>query len=287
MLDAGGNIDVPGGAIGYGSMIAGGDMTLKASAGLRAAPELGVLVKARSLVINPPTEPEPHLPGEPVKIDYPIFREAINSFAGSDWSAFDSWLTQNSPQRQTTVSAFRDTTLSGSAATYWNQLNTELGTSYTMPALGAGWSGGSISVEQYARLKEFIQTLASGYNHGQGDPTWLDMAAHQSDAAARLENMVSSMAQWAKSYNVSLQDYLASPDQGVPDMFFQGLLYADQDLTVNAGTRSFRLEGSMIAGQNANINASKIDLVYDRSLIDDQMNPGASMRLEKIYFTLQ
>lgn len=285
-LQAGGTVDIPGGVIGYGSLVAGGDMTLKASHGLRTAPELGVLVKARNLTINPASEPEPHLPGEPVKIDYPVFREAINSFAGSDWSSFDSWLSQTSPQRQTTVQGFRGTSLSGDASTYWNQLNTELGTSFALPSLPGGW-GGNINVEQYVRLKEFIQTLASGYNQGQGDATWLDLSQHQHDAAARLENMVSSMSQWAKSYQVSLRDYLNNPDPGVPDMFYQGLLYADQELRINADGRSFRLEGAMLSGLNTLLNAARIDLVYDRSLIDDQLDLSSGSKLEKIYFTLQ
>jgi hypothetical protein len=289
-LEADGSVSIPGGVIGYGSMVAGGDMAVKASSGLRAAPELGVVVKARNLTIDPADQPEPHLPGEPVSMDYPVFQQAISSFAGSDWSQFDNWLSHSAATRGNLADQMKTISLSSPPATYWNQLNTELGTSYPMPALGAGWGSGNATVEQYLRLKEFIQTLASGYNGGQGDLSWLDMNQHANDARARLENTVSGIAQWAKSYNKTMQAYLAAPEPEVPDMFYQGLLYADQDLTVNANGGSFRLEGAMVSGHNTNINgASSIDLVYDRSLVDDQMvsNVAGGMKLEQIFFVLR
>lgn len=290
---AGGDIDIPGGVIGYGSMIAGGDMTLKASSGLRTAPQLGVVVKARRLTVNPATEAEPQLPGEPVSTDYPIFQEAITSFAGGDWTQFDNWLTETAAARLTTTQTLKATTLTLNASTVWSQLNTELGTSFPLPTLPPGW-GGSLTLEQYIRLKEFAQTLASGYNHGQGDATWLDMTQHSVDAEARLSNTVSTMAQWAKSYKKTLQDYLASPNPEVPDMFYQGLVYADEDLTINANGKSFRLEGSAVAGRNASVlGARSVDLVYDRALVDDQMRTNhavngntSHLRLEKIFFTM-
>lgn len=289
-LEAGGNVDIPGGVLGYGSMIAGGDMTLKASSGLRAAPELGVVVKARSLTINPATEPEPGLPGEPVSLDYPTFREAITNFAGGDWTPFDNWLSDTAASRNTLVQNMRTTRLALPASSYWSQLNTELHASFPMPTLVGDW-GGNATIEQYVRLKEFIQTLSSGYNHGLGDDTWLDMAQHQDDAAARLENMVSDMAQWAKSYKKTLQAYLASPQPEVPEMFYQGLLYADQDLTVNASGKAFRLEGSAVARGDANINGARnVDLVYDRNIVDQQLESNLMaphVKLEKIFFSIR
>ena len=293
-LVAAGNIDIPGGAIGYGSMIAGGDMTVKASSGLRAAPQLGVVVKARNLIINPATEPEPQLPGEPVSMDYPVFKDAINTFAGGDWNAFDSWLTQTGAQRTTITQSLKTTHLSNSLDTYWNQLNTELNTNYPVPIWGPGWSN-TTSIEQYVRMKEYLQTLAAGYNHGDGDPTWIDMTQHGGDAEARLSNMVSTMAQWAKSYKKSLQDYLANPAAQVPDMFYQGLLYAEGDLTINAPNKSFRLEGAAMAGGDITVNGARsLDLVYDRELVDGQLKTNHTvngnrdhLRLEKIFFAIQ
>ena len=293
-LVAANNIEIPGGAIGYGSMISGGDMTVKASSGLRAAPQLGVVVKARNLTINPASEPEPQLPGEPVSMDYPIFRDAINSFAGGDWTAFDSWLTQTGAQRATITQSMKTTQLSNSPTTYWNQLNTELNTNFPVPVWGPGWTG-TTTIEQYVRMKEYIQTLAARYNHGQGDPTWIDMAAHASDTEARLSNMVSTMSQWAKSYKKSLQDYLANPAAQVPDMFYQGLLFADGDLVINAPNKSFRLEGAAMAGGDVTINGARsLDLVYDRELVDNQLKTNHTVginrehrRLEKIFFTIQ
>lgn len=292
-LVATGDVDIPGGALGYGSMMAGGDMTLKASSGLRAAPQLGVVVKARNLTINPATEAEPALPGEPVSMDYPVFQEAITGFAAGDWTQFDNWLTQTTAQRVATTRNMKVTPLSSSASTLWSQLNTELSTSFPVPTFGPGWSG-PVTIEQYIRLKEYIQTLASNYNHGLGDPTWIDMTKHQVDAETRLSNTVSTMAQWAKSYKKTLQAYLSNPAAQAPDMFYQGLVYADQNLTINANGKSFRLEGSAVAGGNASIiGARSIDLVYDRTLVDDQMktnhtvnNNSTHMRLEKIFFTI-
>lgn len=293
-LVADGNIDIPGGALGYGSMIAGGDMTVKASSGLRAAPQLGVVVKARNLTINPATEPEPQLPGEPVSMDYPIFKDAINTFAGGDWAPFDNWLTQTGVQRAAITRSLKVTQLSGSPETYWNQLNTELHTNFAVPSWGPGWTG-TTTIEQYVRLKEYIQTLAAGYNHGRGDISWIDMSAHGGDSEARLSNMVSTMAQWAKSYKKTLQDYLANPAAQVPEMFYQGLLYADGDLTINAPNKSFRLEGSAMAGGDVTVNGARtLDLVYDRELVDSQLKTNHTvngnrdhMRLEKIFFTIQ
>lgn len=288
------HIDIPGGAIGYGSMIAGGDMTVKASSGLRAAPQLGVTVKARNLTINPASEPEPELPGEPVSIDYPIFRDAINTFASGDWNTFDNWLTQTGAQRSTVTRNMKTTQLSSSPSTYWNQLNTELNTNFPVPVWGPGWTGVT-TIEQYVRMKEYIQTLAARYNHGQGDPSWIDMNAHVGDAEARLSNMVSTMSQWAKSYKKTLQDYLSNPAAQVPDMFYQGLIYADGDLTINAPDKSFRLEGAAMAGGDVTLTGARsLDLVYDRELVDSQLKTNRTvngnrdhLRLEKIFFTIQ
>jgi hypothetical protein len=289
---ASGDIDIPGGVIGYGSMMAGGDMTLKASSGLRAAPQLGVTVKARSLTINPATEPEPQLPGEPVSIDYPIFQEAISGYAAGDWSQFDNWLTQNGAQRASITQAMKVTPLSQSASTLWGQLQTELNISMTFPS--PSWVG-PVTIEQYIRLKEFAQTVASKYNNGAGDVSWLDMSKHRVDAEMRLSNTVSTMAQWAKSYKKTLQAYLASPTPEAPEMFYQGLLYADQDLIINANGKSFRLEGSAMAGGNASIvGARAVDLVYDRALVDNQIKTNHTtqsgntsfLRLEKVFFTI-
>lgn len=293
-LVSGGDVAIPGGALGYGSMIAAGDMTVKASSGLRAAPQLGVVVKARNLTIEPATEPEPQLPGEPVSMDYPVFKDAINTFAGGNWNQFDNWLTQTGRQRADVTRDLKITQLSQSPTTYWNQLNTELGTSFAVPVWGPGW-GSTTTIEQYVRMKEYIQTLAAGYDHGLGDPTWVDMTQHSADAEARLSNMVSSMAQWAKSYKKSLQDYLSNPAAQVPDMFYQGLLYADGDLTINAPNKSFRLEGSAMAGGNALLNGARsLDLIYDRELVDSQLKTNHTvngnrdhLRLEKIFFSIQ
>ena len=293
-LVADSDISIPGGAIGYGSMISGGDMTVKASSGLRAAPQLGVVVKARNLTINPATEPEPQLPGEPVSMDYPIFRDAINTFANGDWAPFDNWLTQTGAQRATMTQSLKTTPLSGSPSTYWNQLNTELHTNFDEPTWGPGWSGPT-TIEQYVRMKEYIQTLAAGYNHGAGDISWIDMAAHGGDSEARLSNMVSTMAQWAKSYKKTLQDYLANPAAQVPDMFYQGLIYADGDLIINAPNKSFRLEGAAMAGGDVTLTGARsLDLIYDRELVDSQLKTNHTvngnrdhLRLEKIFFTIQ
>lgn len=293
-LVANGNINIPGGALGYGSMIAGGDMTVKASSGLRAAPQLGVVVKARNLTINPATEPEPQLPGEPVSMDYPVFKDAINTYANGDWAPFDNWLTQTGAQRASITQAMKTTPLSNSPTTYWSQLNTELNTNFPVPVWGAGW-GSTTTLEQYVRMKEYVQTLAAGYNNGQGDKTWIDMNAHAADAEARLSNMVGSMAQWAKSYKKTLQAYLDNPAAQVPEMFYQGLVYADGNLIINANGKSFRLEGSALAGGDAIINGARsVDLVYDRELVDNQLNTNHTvngnnthLRLEKIFFTIQ
>lgn len=293
-LVADGSIDIPGGAIGFGSMIAGGDMTVKASSGLRAAPQLGVVVKARNLTINPATEPEPQIPGEPVTMDYPVFKDAINSFAGGDWTQFDSWLSQTASQRSAITRNLKTTALSSSPTTYWNQLNTELHTHFSEPVWGPGWTG-TATLEQYVRMKEYLQTLAARYNNGLGEPSWIDMSAHVNDSEARLSNMVGSMAQWAKSYKKSLQNYLANPSPQVPEMFYQGLLFADQDLTINAPNKSLRLEGSAMAGRNISVNgAASLDLVYDRELVDNQLKTNHTvngnrdhLRLEKIFFVVQ
>lgn len=290
---AGGDIDIPGGVIGYGSMMAAGDMTLKASSGLRTAPQLGVVVKARNLTINPATEAEPQLPGEPVSIDYPIFQQAISDFVGGDWTVFDNWLSDTQAQRVTTTQNFKATPLSSDVTTIWNQLNNELQTAYPLPPEVSAWSG-PVTIEKYIRLKEFVQTRASMYNNGDGDVSWLDMNKHRADAETRLSNTVSTMAQWAKSYKKTLQAYLANPAPQVPDMFYQGLVYADNDLTINANGKTFRLEGSAMAGHNINFNgANSVDLVYDRNLVDNQLKTNhaigsdtSHLRLEKVFFTI-
>jgi hypothetical protein len=253
-----------------------------------------VVVKARNLTINPASEPEPQLPGEPVSMDYPVFKDAINTFAGGNWSQFDNWLTQTGAQRAAITQSLKPTQISQSPTSYWNRLNTELGTSFPVPAWGPGW-GSTTSIEQYVRMKEYIQTLAAGYNHGAGDRTWIDMTQHSQDAEARLSNMVSTMSQWAKSYKKTLQAYLSNPAAQVPDMFYQGLIYADGDLIINAPNKSFRLEGSAMAGGNALLNGAKsLDLVYDRELVDSQLKTNHTvngnrdhLRLEKIFFSIQ
>ena len=289
---ADGDVNVTGGVLGYGSMLAGGDLTIKAASGLRVAPDLGVVVKGNRVIVNPATEPEPEQPGEQIKVDYPVFRDAITDEAGGDWTDYNGWLTHNQPTRNEMVADLGIISTGEDPTVLWNAVCDEIGE--TLPApdfVGThGWPSGPATVEQYVRLKEFAQTQASGYNGGAGDETWLDLNQRQDDAAGRVTGVLNGIAQWANSLKLSFEDYLTNPQQEPPDMFLEGLVYAEEDLIVNATGKSVRLEGTVVA-QNGSVtinDATHTDLIYDRSLIDDltASNGVGSVRLEKVFFTL-
>ena len=184
---ADGDVNVTGGVLGYGSMIAGGDLTIKASSWLRVATDLGVVVTGNRVIINPATEPEPGFPGEPVSTDYPLFRDSIQDESGGDWTLYNDWLDHDQPVRDGVISSLGSTSTGDDPTFLWNALCTEIGV--TLPApdfVGThGWPSGPATVEQYVRLKEFLQTQASGFNDGAGDETWLDLDLRQQDAAGR------------------------------------------------------------------------------------------------------
>ncbi|MCA9793243.1 MAG: hypothetical protein KC910_15645 [Candidatus Eremiobacteraeota bacterium] len=294
-----GDFKVSGDAAGYGSILANGALTLQASSGFRSAPELGVVIKGETVTINPAKDPEPSFPGEPTSVDYSVFRDAINTYAGGDWTNFDQWLDLTGSQRDAIVGTapgadLRSTQLPQNADYYYNQLKAEMGLTLPPPNFaaeyGSEWGGSTISLEQYARMKEWMQTVASGFKKGNGDDSWMHMDQRVNEVGTRLENQLSSHASWAKSYKVDLQTYLANPDQVVPDMFYQGLLYAGNGgLTVNAAGKSVRLEGSMLSKGDLLIDGSKVEVVYDRDLLDDlfQSTLGANgLRLERVFFNL-
>lgn len=288
-IQAGGDVDVTGGVLGFGSMIAGGDLTIKASSGLRSAPGLGVAVKGNNVIINPATEPEPAIPGEPVDADFVVFRDAVAADTGGDWSFYNSWLDHDKSARELRVQNLKLETSGISAATAWSTFGVQIGGGGTMPAL-SGWPGGNLTIANYMRLKEFYQTKASGYEDGAGDVNWLDLNQRELDIEGRVGNVVSGIAQWAESYGQTFQAYINAPDQGPPDMFLEGLVYAEQDVLITADGKSVRLEGSVVA-QNGDVyvdTASRIDLVYNRNLLDDLFagtgDPGVN--LQKVFFTL-
>lgn len=286
---ADGDINVTGGYVGYGSLIGGGDVTIKASSGLSAAPGLGVLVKGRNVIINPATEPEPALPGAAVDADYPIFRDAVNADCGGDWTNYNNWLDHTADVRDTMLGSLGTRSSGVSAATAWASFDSQIGDGGTMPAL-PGWPSGNITIDQYVRLKTFYQTKSYGYDNGNGDPTWLQLSTRQDDAQGRVENVLNGIAQWAKSYKKTMQAFLASPDPGLPDMFTEGLIFADQNIIINANNKSVKLVGSVIAnkGDFQVTDATKLDLVYDRELVDDLHLGGKTggIKLEKVFFTL-
>lgn len=292
-LVANGNLNVTGGVLGYGSMIAGGELTIKASSGLRTAPGLGVVVKGNDVIVNPATEPEPSLPGEPLNVDYPVFREAVNSESGGDWTAYDAWLEHEAPVRDTIVQNLGNESVGASASALWSTFNTEIGGGGPYPAAelsSNSWPSGNITVEQYVRLKTFYQTKASLYNNGDGQLEWLDFGQKQDGAKNRIENILNDVAQNAESHKLSFQDFLTSPPSDVPDMYIEGIVFADNDITINAGGGSIKLEGAVVAKDgNVTLNdASKADLVYSRNLLDDLATGGVSKQvpLEAVFFTL-
>lgn len=288
---ASGDVNVTGGVLGYGSMLADGTLTIKASSGLRAAPDLGVVVKGRRIIINPATEPEPGFPGEPVDADYPVFQTAIQSNTGGDWSAYNQWLEHDQTQRDTLLESLRLESTGSTAAALWNTLCTQINTTLPPPDFTSfGWPSGPITVDQYVRMKEFLQTRTAGYNNGNGDQSWLNLAQRQDDAKGRVASVLNGIAQWARSYRQTFQQYLMTPDQGPPDMFLAGLMYADEDFTVNANGKSVRLEGAVVA-RTGDISAeepARVDLVYNRTLLDDisASNGTGPVKLEKVFVTI-
>jgi hypothetical protein len=291
-LIADGDLNVTGGVLGYGSMIAGGDLTIKASSGLRTAPGLGVVVKAENIIINAATEPEPALPGEEIDIDHTVFREAIQAESGGDWTQYNNWLDHQAGTRDSIVQSLGGQSAGAAAAspgTLWGTFNTEIKGGGAMPAL-SGWPPGQLTIEHYIRLKEFYQTVSTGYNGGDGDPRWLDLSDRQDDVEGRIAGVLDGAAYWAKSYKKTFQEFLTSPDPGLPDMFMEGLIYAEQDITINATDKSLKIRGAMVS-KNGNINingATNVDLLYDRTLIDDLYDGSAfaTSSLEKAFFVI-
>lgn len=285
-----GNFNVLGGILGYGSILAGGDLNIKASSGLRTAPGLGVVLKGQRILIEAATEPEPALPGEPVSTDYPVFRDAINAATGGDWSNYNNWLSHQQATREAAIDSVRGQSVGASASSIWASLNAEIGAGLPMPAL-SGWPSANITLDQYIRLKEFYQTVATGYNDGEGDIRWLDLSDRQEDAASRIAGVLDSIAYWAESYKKPFQNYLADLSNDLPDMFLEGLLYADSDIIVNAIDKSVRISGSVISREgDVTINgATDVHLVYDRELLDNLFaaSGGEGSRLERVYFALE
>lgn len=290
---ANGDINVTGGYIGYGSLIAGGNLTIKASSGLSAAPGLGVLVKGNNIIINPATEPEPALPGAVVDTDYAVFRDAVNADSGGDWTNYNNWLSHTQTTRDNMISSLRGRSTGISASTAWSNFDSQIGDGGSFPSgllSSNGWSSGNLSVDQYVRLKTYYQTLAYGYNDGDGDPSWLNLSEHVEDSADRVENVLNGIAQWAESYKVSFKAFLDNPDPGLPDMFTEGLVFADNNITINADDKFVKLVGAVVA-KNGDLridNASKLDLVYDRTLLDSlYLGLGGAVKLERVFFTFE
>ncbi len=289
---AGGDVNVTGGVLGYGSMVAGGELTIKASSGLRTAPELGVVVKGQRIIVNPASEPEPALPGEPVNMDVPVFREAIVAESGGNWSNYNGWLDHDKPTRDSILDSLKDQSTGSTADVLWTALNSQIGGGGPTPDFASfGWPGGPVTVEQYVRLKEFYQTRASGYNDGDGDDSWLSLNSRESDAVGRVAGVLNNIAHRARSYQITVQDFLTNPEQPLPEMYMQGLVYADEDIIINTDGKSVRLEGAVIAS-NGNLivnGASSVELVYDRGLLDDLYGGslGDSVPLEQIFFLLE
>ena len=106
-----------------------------------------------------------------------------------------------------------------------------------------------------------------------------------------IQNVLNGIAQWAESYKKTFQAYLDSPDPGLPDMFIEGLLYADDSIIVNASGKSVRLEGAVVAKTgDIKINgASKAEAIYDRELVDNLYSAGGTgpMLLEKVFMTFE
>lgn len=293
-IKASGDINIVGGYIGYGSLVAGGDVTVKASSGLSAAPGLGVLVKGNNIIINAATEPEPALPGASVDVDYPIFRDAINADSGGNWTNYNSWLSHTKPTRENMIGSLRGRSSGVNASTAWSSFESQIGGGGPYPGgliTSNGWGSGNLSVDQYVRLKTYYQTVSFGYNNGNGDPTWLSLGQRVDDTEGRIENTLNSIAQWGDSYKMTMQAFLANPDPGLPDMFTEGMIFADNNITINADNKSVKLVGSVVANQGSlQINdATRLDLVYDRELVDDLHLGGKNgpIKLERVFFTLE
>ena len=221
------------------------------------------------------------------RTDYPIFRQGIEN-AGGNWSDYEDWLNHQPSQRDNLVTALSSQSSGNTLSTVWAALNSEIGAGLPEPTV-TGWPVGPISVEQYVRLKEYYQTVATGYNDGDGDPRWLDLNDRQADAAGRVASVLDTIANWANAYKMSFQAYLTSPDQGQPDMYLEGLVFAEDDVIINAGGNSVKLEGSVVAKDGSVIinGADTLDIVYDRDLLDDLYSGSGNSKLEKVFLTFE
>jgi hypothetical protein len=282
---ANGDINVVGGVLGYGTMVAGGNLNVKASSGLRTAPGLGVVLKGQRVVIDAATEPEPALPGEPVDIDYTYFHTAIVN-SGMGWGNLNTWLDHDLTTRGDIVNSLSSRSTGASPSALWSALESSLGEGVTPPNF-SGWPNPA-NLDSYVRMKEYYQTVATGYNGGDGDPRWLDFSDRQVDAAGRIAGTLDTIAYWADSYKITFQDYLTNPGQRNPDMFLEGLVFAEDDVLINAIGKSVKLKGTVVArdGDVTVSGATKIDIVYDRGLLDDLYDgDDGSTKLEKVFLT--
>ena len=296
---ANGNLNVTGGVLGYGSMIAGGDLHIKASSGLVTAPGLGVVVKGQKVIVYPSDEPEPNLPGAETNSDYPVLQNVIQQEAGSDWSEYEAWASHEAPTRQTIVTNLKTQTITAAGYTspqaVWDKLKLEIpssDTASTVPSEAGSWPA-PFTLEKYVRLKEFYQTQATGYivNGDLGDKTWLDLSLRDGDVDGRISNSLYNATGKAKSLKKTLEAFLSDPDPSLPDMYMSGLVYAEDDIEINTNGKTLRLEGAVVAKNgDVRINgASDVELIYDRDLLDDLIAAGGTgpIRLEQVFFTME
>lgn len=279
-LTSKGPIRFGGPVLGLGSLNSDQDITFAGQAGVSAAPNVAVAVRAGgSLVMQPP-------PGETklgLRCDGPVFNSAM--IADNHWDSYGGLFFLPDAARQAEVNRFGSQPVldnDGNPLTAegaWSLMSRELDRPPTWPAGSPAASlSGQLTMSEYIRLREFMRS---------DDPKWLSDPTR--DISMMVSTQLYSYSQWALSNDLTLQAFMAMGGN-VPDMWFRGLLYANGVVTVQAGQKTFFNEGAVVSKGSIDIrDSSRIDNVYNRLYLEDLVHPYGSLgvKLDAVYFNLQ